>query len=325
MADYYIETTGTGTGTGTALDPWTMQQFITSKETTLSAYDRVYIGSGTHAVTSSWLLTIDSVRYIGDSSDRPVIQWQNTLSDFVAKSANDNRFFSDIVFDCNGFQSTGSSANYSWFSKEHTHRCKFISTGTDIPQFNADATFYECEWVGGSRVHGGEQVRCSFTGFTGISGAVYSSNCYHCVLFGNAVGLATAATSDVFHECISYGNTSSDLSFYSNTQQCNHLNLVFGQMTGVWRKNNFLRDCLYQTDSTTGDPFGANVNPTVLVADPYIDAANGDFRLTEAAKNQTYTKELRRISVAMHGVPGVTVDDPEITDSLYYPTIRDLY
>jgi len=323
VADYYIETTGTGTGTGTALDPWTMQQFITSKETTLSPYDRVYIGSGTHAVTSTWSLTIDSVRYIGNEHSRPIIQWQNTLDDFVARSANDNRLFSNIVFDCNGFQSTGSSANYVWFSKEHTHRCKFISTGTDIPQFNANATFYECEWVGGSRVHGGEQVRCSFTGMTGVSGAVYSSNCYNCVLFNNAVGLATGSDSEVFYDSISYGNTSSDLRFWSSTFQCNHMNLIFGKMDYGWTRNQFLINCLYQTDSTTGsDPFGLNDNPTILDADPFEDAANGDFRLTGEAKSKPYSEALKRTVLNVQAVPGIITDDFGINRSNYYPRVR---
>ena len=322
MADYYIETTGTGTGTGSALDPWTMQQFIDSKETTLSAYDRVYIGSGTHAVTSTWSLTIDSVRYIGNEYSRPIIQWQNTLGTFVSKSANDNRFFSDIVFDCNGFQSTGSSANYVWFSEEHTHRCKFISTGSDIPQFNSNATFYECEWVGGSRVHGGEQVRCSFTGMTGASGAVYSSNCYNCVLFNNVVGLATASGSEIFYDCVSYGNTSSDLRFYSSSIHCNHANLVFGKMDYQYRRNQFLVDCLYQTDSTTGDPFGSNVNPTILTADPFQDAANGDFRLTGLAKQQPYSETLKRTILNVQSVPGIITDDFGITQSRYFPRVR---
>lgn len=322
MADYYIETTGTGTGTGTALDPWTMQQFITSKETTLSPYDRVYIGSGTHAVTSQWNLTIDSVRYIGNRNSRPVIEWQNIVNNFIAKSGQDNRLFMDIVFDCNGFETT-QSGNFVWFSREHTHRCKFISTGSNIPQFNADATFYECEWVGGSRIHGGEQVRCSFTGMTGVSGAIYSSNCYNCVFFNNAVGLATGSASECFYDSISYGNTSSDLRFYSSSIQCNHMNLIFGKMDYGHTKNQFLINCLYQTDSTTGsDPFGLNDNPTILAADPFQDAVNGDFRLTAEAKQKTYSEILKRTILNVQRVPGIVTDDFGINTSNFYPRVR---
>ncbi len=319
MADYYIEIFGSGTGAGTSGDPWTMEQFITLEEIGLSHNDNVYIGSGTHQVTSTWQLTVDGVNYYGDQNDRPVIQWQNTLNYFLQRVGNDNRLFDHIVFDCNGFQSTGNSANYVAFSREQFSYCKFISVGTDIPQFNGDCNFFRCEFENGSRLHGGTLVQCAIHGMTGTTGAVYSSRVFNCALFGNTTGIASNSSGQVCQGSLVYGNTN-DMKYTGSGYYKSISNNIFGDMTG----NVYLfKWSLYSNfyESITGSPNlpRINLDGTVIAADPFVDAANGDFHLTSAAKQTAYVTGMRKIIAGVIGAPAITIDENFIGVPQYKP------
>ncbi len=319
MADYYIKITGSGSGAGTSGDPWTMQQFVDTEETTLSHNDNVHIGAGTHTLTTTWNLTVDGVNYYGDTTSRPVIQWQNTLNYFLSKAGNDNRLFDHIIFDCNGFQSTGSQANYVAFSREQFSYCKFISVGTDIPQFNGDCNFFRCEFSNGSRLHGGTLVQCAIHGMTGTTGAVYASRVFNCALYNNAVGIASTSSGQICQGSFVYGNTN-DMKFTGSGYYKSISNNVFGDMTGNFYLYKWsLYNNLYE--SLVGSPNlpRINLNPTVMAADPFTDAANGDFRLTAAAKQTAYVNDIRRIMAMIKGVPSIQVDDDFIGVSQYRP------
>jgi hypothetical protein len=56
-----------------------------------------------------------------------------------------------------------------------------------------------------------------------------------------------------------------------------------------------------------------------MSADPFTDAANGDFRLTGAAKQTAYVNDIRRIMAMIKGVPSIQVDDDFIGVSQYRP------
>lgn len=66
--------------------------------------------------------------------------------------------------------------------------------------------------------------------------------------------------------------------------------------------------CLFfnNTANTSGTVIEAN--NTEMDADPFEDAANGDFRLTTAAKAKPYANQLKAIMAGLVDVPGITTD-----------------
>ena len=303
MATYYIKTTGSGSGAGTDGDPWTIQQFVDSKESTLAADDEINISGGTHALTSQWSLSKDGIRYYGDPDNRPVIQWQNAVASFVKQTAYNDRYFDSIIFDSNGYEASSSAPFVSW-QDEAFSRCKFITTGTtNIPQFGLNVVFYKCEWNGGSRVHGGTQILCSVTGTAGTTGAFYQSVVEKCIAFNCATGFANSGGASVAGS-IAFGNTL-DYTNNSGSHRKSMTDSIVGEIGGFHVNKLMMLNCFYQT-LTTAPAF--NSNPTVLAADPFVNAAAGDFRFTAAAKATAYYDDLKPILIGLQGVPAVTLD-----------------
>ena len=154
---------------------------------------------------------------------------------------------------------------------------------------------------------------------TGTSGAVYSSRVFNCALYNNAVGIASNSSGQICQGSFIYGNTN-DMKFTGSGYYKSISNNVFGDMTGnIYLFRWSLYDNLYE--SLVGSPNlpRINLNPTVMSADPFTDAANGDFRLTAAAKQTAYVNDIRRIMAMIKGVPSIQVDDDFIGVSQYRP------
>lgn len=301
MATYYVATTGTGSGVGSQADP-----FVLSQVDGFGVFgDVIFFAPGTYDTAETVTVARRVSWQASEPDNRPVIRATAPFAGAVlVDRGNESASLESFVLECS------SLCGAADFGAAFISRCEFRDV---VTSYGARAgkicqtEIHKLDSVQHATVttQGVESVlvvapyngvgRLAFTtsgmttcsvvagGITGVSGG--SVNVVVIGSQANAFSIS-AATKAQLKNCIAVN--------------CGSFQL------GVSLAGHMFFGCMEFGSSTPAADAPADFISES--ADPFVDSANLDLRLTEAAKAAPYADRLKAIMARLQDVPGITVD-----------------
>jgi len=312
MATYYVRTTGNDTtGDGSTGTPWATPGKAVAAG--LAAGDVVNIGPGTYTLSTSTPGAGGPVAISGesedstpiifqaeDSNDKPIIDVGAITSISVFSVSNYGGALRTINIVVDG----QSNSNVTAFNMDATsgsaYRCKAIDCTVGFgPSGASGGVFVECEASGcvDGYVKSALATRCIAR--DGTRGFSTESRLLDCISYGNSsYGFYSAGADsgrNQFLSCIAFDNGGDGFRIDTYNRNCLIQNCIavsnggygFNRSGAAGNGNSWLLGCAGY-NNTSGNVNGyttgiTNIDFVTLTADPFVDAASGDFNINNDA------------------------------------------
>jgi hypothetical protein len=316
LASYYVSATAPGGGSGSLGDPFTLVEAIAS-QSSAAMTDTYTLSPGTYNIAESF--TLSKGLWSGDDpNNRPIIK-RITTGGTNHVVVNAEVRVNHIIFDANNLATQNVTLGNS-----KVYRCLFFGTNGGSAAILGEA--FECEFGLASASTASVSVtdnsvltRCLIRNHTTAGIRVLgTSTISGCVIIGGQEAIrydggSIYAIDCVFFNCTSLfssvgGSISRSIGFRTGVDAGIALT---GRGYGLLSSEGGLRIGSKVHIGGYSTIVGSNTfgdTPATLTENPFIDALNLDFRLTEDAKNSPITNEIRHIAIGIEGVPNITVD-----------------
>lgn len=294
MPTYYVAT-GVSGGNGATDTPWNWDEMTGQ---TFASGDVIIIRTGTHAATAGWTASVSDLFIHGDFAQaRPVIDFGSFSGKCLATTSGASALriefieldapssshavdfdvaFNGSVLECKGTFFDIRAGRRSAYSKLEAENVQ-VSSSTIANSFISDVVSADSNFQGAI-------TNCVLRQFNAVN--ILASVVSNSIIFGTGSAGGASVGQSVFSNCIFINATTA----ITSSDQVTAENCFF----------------FNNTSNTSGNV--RQVNSTDMTADPFVDAANLDFRLTTAAKAESYANQLKAIMAGLVDVPGITTD-----------------
>lgn len=302
MANYYVTTGASGLGDGSIGNPWTIGQAAVAA--TL-ATDYINFADGTYTFAAPLTRTAPG-NWVGNTTTPANVRFvaSANIARLISQTAGDSRY-QGIRFDGSTFTISSELLKVS-ANGTNVDNCEFVGTSAAFYAIAGDnsATITNSLVDGTARGFGFGNLPYRCTVKVTSAEPVYADvgkAIMQCVI------RAGAPSRGSYVGCVSRAQLNATLA-RKYVANCIILN-AGAACISAQANQTAVMDCLWFGSSLAGGTaLAIDSNNTQMSADPFVDSANGDFRLTTAAKAQPYANRLRAIMAGVSGVPGITTD-----------------